>query len=82
MKQISMSTITRKVIILAFLIVGFVFVLSDNTQNVQAAPPCSSCPGSSPADVYFVCASECGATSGSCFDDCVFWGDNCWRSCV
>jgi hypothetical protein len=82
MKQILTSQILRKVVILACLIVGLVFVASSSSQAVQARPCCSSCPGGGdPIEAENACAAECGGYSGTCYDDCIRRANNCYRVC-
>jgi hypothetical protein len=83
MKKIFTSKILRKVAILSFLIVGLVFVVSsDNTQTVQAAPCCSSCPGGGDVEeMDMICYNQCGGFN-TCFYNCRNQAMNCYRVCV
>jgi len=63
---------------------GFV-ALTPNTQIALAAPCCSSCPippGEVEPTPQEYCTSECGASSGPCYNSCISSVYNCWQRCV
>lgn len=84
MKQIFTSKILRKVLILTFLIIGLVFVESNNkiTESVQAAECCESCPVPPGDSILNYCTAECGSSSGTCYTFCYNNARNCQRHCV
>lgn len=63
---------------------GFV-ALTPNTKIALAAPCCSSCPippGQVEPTPQEYCTSQCGASSGSCYNSCISGVYNCWQRCV
>lgn len=85
MKQIITSKLTRRCLILAFMIMGLIYVASSDryAQMIVAAPCCEYCPGSGdPATLSDACAAQCGSTTNSCYTECIDTGDNCYARCV
>lgn len=88
MKTILMSRISRKVLILTFLLVGLVFVGSSGSVQ-QAAPVrcCEDCahdrsvPYGDDEAAYSYCTAQCGASSGTCFNNCRNSIYSCWSTC-
>jgi len=86
MKQIFTSKVLRKLLILSFLIAGFVFVTFDNhtTQTANAAwICCTECPVVPGSEVspFEYCADQCGARSGTCYNQCLNQVWFCWQHC-
>jgi len=82
----SQIRILRKFAILAILSLALLYVISDKnvSQPVLAAQCCSDCPvvpgsGVSPFDY---CSAQCGAGSGTCYDQCLNGVYYCWAHCV
>jgi hypothetical protein len=75
--------LVKRLSILAVLLVCFGFVLfSGETRNVSAAPCCEECGVPRGGNIAPYCQSECGASSGSCYNSCVNGVRSCWRVCV
>ncbi len=85
MKDALTFKIMRKVLILAFLVIGFVFVVSsDNTtQPVRAWICCEDCdvPPGGEVSPHDYCTAHCGASSGTCYDQCRTGIAFCWQHC-
>lgn len=82
MKLIFTSKMLRKVLILSCLIIGLMFVTSNNNiQTVQAVPCCSECPGGGfPENVSTVCEAQCGSYN-PCYYECINTGYQCYTIC-
>ena len=92
MKTITTSKLTRKCLILAFMILGLVFATSSDrlAQPVAATQCCETCPGDGdPSQADTNCGITClfvDPTGGSvwhdCFDECSNSAFVCYNHCV
>lgn len=74
----------RRFVVLMMLLVclGW-FSFIDTGNQVAAAPCCSECPGGGdPTEMGNDCAVQCGASSGTCYDNCIWYAHSCYRVCV
>ncbi len=85
MKDALTFKMLRKALILSFLVIGLVFVVfSDKTtQPVGAWICCSDCevPPGSEVSPHDYCTTKCGASSGTCYDQCRVSVAFCWQHC-
>ncbi len=85
MKEVLTPKLLRRVLILSFLILGLVFVVSNNrvVEPVGAWICCSACPVVPGSEVspYDYCAAQCGSNSGGCYDACLQDVWFCWQHC-
>lgn len=85
MKKVITYKLMRKCLILAFMIIGLVYVASSDryAQPVAAAPCCETCIGSGdPGNSDTECTARCGVSFGSCYDSCMRDASDCYRHCV
>ena len=88
MKPLLKSKVTRKLLIMAVMILGLAFVISDEfTPTVSARPCCETCPGGGdPMDAEALCYYGCyygGAPNPSqCYQDCMYDANRCLSSCI
>lgn len=76
----------KRLAILAVLVVSFGFVAGIPTaQATTAAPCCSQCP-LDPEDFSQTpqefCTDQCGAGSGTCYNECLNGVYSCWAWCI
>lgn len=78
--------LTVRLCVLAVLLLCLGFVsLTPSTRTALAAPCCSSCPippGQVEPTPQEYCTSQCGASSGTCYNSCLNSVYNCWARCV
>lgn len=75
-------SLLKRIGVLSVLCFCLVFVaVSSSPQSVGAAPCCSSCPVYPGDDEYTYCENQCGASSGTCYDQCLRRVYNCWGVC-
>ncbi len=84
MKTIITSKLTRKCLILAFMIIGLIYVASSDryAQPVAAAPCCENCTGrGDPAQASNDCFDLCPFDI-PCYNSCMDNASQCYNHCV
>src|SRR5438105_4161454 len=82
------SRVTRRVFILAIMIVGLFFVASNSGSTTRAAASicCETCPGGGdPAAAAAICGGQCFGLTGHdydvCIEECDAIADDCYLHC-
>lgn len=77
------TKISRKLILLGAMLCALAFInySDDLTAPVGSAPCCTDCAVYPGDDEITYCENYCGATSGTCVDNCRNRIYSCWRWC-